>query len=407
MWDKIPLDNKTIIKRNEEKNMKKKMIQTLVAIPFALTAFAFTTQANAQETVDMHRLYNPNSGEHFYTADSAEKAHLVSVGWKYEGVGWLAPKKDNASPVYRVYNPNAGDHHYTLDSKEMFALVDLGWKYEGIGWYSDEQKGVKLYRAYNPNAKSGAHNYTTNLGEQKNLLKVGWKDEGTAWYGVDPNKKDEPVTQPKDNGGTVTPPKDNSGNQNQGGQTTPPTNSGDSGNVTPPTDNGGNGSGQVTPDPKPQPSEELDDRVIGQEVLRLLNIDREKIGVKPLAWNEDMYQCAKVRAQELKEQFSHLRPNGKWAESVIEDNRELSKKYVFGGENISKCFKFQTNKEIADMLYSQWSASQSHHQNMMNPDIEFFGFSVSFSKDNIGELALGVQYFGKYSSLYKYLNGLA
>ena len=66
--------------------MKKKMIQTLVALPFALAAFAFTTQANAQETVDMHRLYNPNSGEHFYTANTAEKDHLVKVGWKYEGL---------------------------------------------------------------------------------------------------------------------------------------------------------------------------------------------------------------------------------------------------------------------------------------------------------------------------------
>lgn len=365
--------------------MKKKMIQTLVALPFALAAFAFTTQANAQETVDMYRLYNPNSGEHFYTADSAEKNHLVNVGWKYEGVGWLAPKERNNFAVFRLYNPNAGDHHYTTDFNEMNWLVDVhGWKFEGVGWYSDKQQGVKLYRAYNPNAKAGAHNYTTSLGEQKHLLKVGWKDEGTAWYGVDPNKKDEPVTPPKDNGGTVTPPKDNGGNQNQGGQTTPPQN------------NSGNGSGQVTPEPKPQPSEQLDDRVIGQEVLRLLNIDREKIGVKPLAWNEDMYQCAKIRAQELIEKYSHYRPNGKHASSLINDNKELFDKYVFGGENISKCFKFQTNKEIADMLYSQWSASQLHHQNMMNPNIEFFGFSVSFSEDNISEVALGVQFFGKY-----------
>ena len=33
------------------------------------------------ETLDMHRLYNPNSGEHFYTSTVAERDHLVSVGW--------------------------------------------------------------------------------------------------------------------------------------------------------------------------------------------------------------------------------------------------------------------------------------------------------------------------------------
>ena len=36
---------------------------------------------------EMYRLYNPNSGEHFYTADADEKGNLVRVGWRYEGIG--------------------------------------------------------------------------------------------------------------------------------------------------------------------------------------------------------------------------------------------------------------------------------------------------------------------------------
>ena len=49
---------------------------------------------NGSETAalsSMHRLYNPNSGEHFYTASVKERDGLVSAGWKYEGVGWTAP----------------------------------------------------------------------------------------------------------------------------------------------------------------------------------------------------------------------------------------------------------------------------------------------------------------------------
>ena len=39
-------------------------------------------QASADEgSRDMYRLYNPNSGEHFYTADSNERDHLTGVGW--------------------------------------------------------------------------------------------------------------------------------------------------------------------------------------------------------------------------------------------------------------------------------------------------------------------------------------
>lgn len=159
--------------------MKKLVIGLSLAIGLSFSAFAFADNA---EAADMHRLYNPNSGEHFYTANNGEKNNLTKVGWKYEGIGWTAP--NSGTPVYRLYNKNAGDHHYTLNAGEKNHLVKVGWKYEGVGWYSDTKKTVKLYRAYNPNARSGSHNYTVNYGEQKNLLRVGWKDEGIAWYGI-------------------------------------------------------------------------------------------------------------------------------------------------------------------------------------------------------------------------------
>lgn len=406
MWDKIPLDNKTIIKRNEEKNMKKKTIQTLVAIPFALTAFAFTTQSNAQETVDMHRLYNPNSGEHFYTANTAEKDHLVKVGWKYEGLGWLAPKAENDYPVYRVYNPNAGDHHYTMDIDEMSDLVyKHGWKFEGIGWYSDQQKGKALYRAYNPNAKAGSHNYTTNLAEQKNLLKVGWKDEGISWYGVDPNKKDEPAN--------VTPPKDN--NQNQGGQTTPPNTSPDNGGTsTTPKDNGGVQDGQTTP-PKTATDDggnvtppvdqtpsydkvipagfQLDSRAVAKEVLELLNADRKKVGAQPLEWNEDIYKCAEIRADELVKSYSHTRPDGRKAYSV-RDDLGFGEELHLGTENIAMVYKGVSNKDIAYNLYQKWYNSPSHKKAMLNGFFKHYGSAYTLSTSQgylcvYGDMLLG------------------
>lgn len=131
----------------------------------------------------MYRLYNPNSGEHFYTASVYEKNSLIDIGWLYEGSGWKAPKS-SSTPVYRLYNPNAGDHHYTVNVNEKDSLVSVGWNYEGIGWYSDDAEGVPLYRQYNPNAKAGAHNYTVNANERDNLVSLGWNDEGIGWYGV-------------------------------------------------------------------------------------------------------------------------------------------------------------------------------------------------------------------------------
>ena len=134
------------------------------------------------EPIAMYRLYNPNSGEHFFTASTVERQHLISVGWNDEGQGWTAPKTGDA--VYRLYNPNAGEHHYTLSTVERDSLIAAGWNDEGIGWYSDPNHAVPLYRVYNPNEFANNHHYTTNDFERGYLVALGWFGEGIAWYGI-------------------------------------------------------------------------------------------------------------------------------------------------------------------------------------------------------------------------------
>ena len=146
----------------------------------AVMAFAMATailpadlvKAESTGSLPMFRLYNPNSGEHFYTRDVSERDDLKTIGWTYEGEGWTAPE-DSGTPVYRLYNPNAGDHHYTTDENERNSLISLGWKDEGIGWYSDDSQGTPLYRLYNPNAagqyEAGGHHYTKEVNEKNSL----------------------------------------------------------------------------------------------------------------------------------------------------------------------------------------------------------------------------------------------
>ena len=154
-----------------------------------LTIPVCASQAIASDTSssrEMYRLYNAHSGEHFYTASVAERNSLRQSGWRWEGVGWVAPAH-SSTPVYRLYNPNAGDHHYTLNANEKNSLVRAGWRYEGVGWYSsDTNRNYPLYREYNPHAKAGAHNYTLNRNEHQNLVRAGWRSEGIAWYGIGP-----------------------------------------------------------------------------------------------------------------------------------------------------------------------------------------------------------------------------
>jgi hypothetical protein len=130
--------------------------------------------------IPMQRLYNPYSGEHFYTASTYERDSLVGAGWSSEGVGWIAPATGDA--VFRLYNPYAGDHHYTTSAQERDFLVGVGWSYEGEGWRSGGD--VALWRQYNPNAVAGAHNYTTSAYERDALVSLGWRDEGVGWYGI-------------------------------------------------------------------------------------------------------------------------------------------------------------------------------------------------------------------------------
>lgn len=137
--------------------------------------------AEPDSLMNMYRLYNPNSGEHFYTSDLEEAKNVAKAGWRWEGIGWVSPIAGDE--VHRLYNPNAGDHHYTTDASERDNLVTKGWKYEGVGWYSGGSKWI--LREYNPNAKSGSHNFTADPAEHETLVKAGWRDEGKAWLASD------------------------------------------------------------------------------------------------------------------------------------------------------------------------------------------------------------------------------
>ena len=129
----------------------------------------------------MFRLYNPNSGEHFYTGSEEEMGYLASLGWQYEGIAWNAPV-DSGTPVHRLCNPNTGDHHYTMSLEEVEMLRAAGWIYEGVAWNSDGT--VPQYRLYNPNAQTGIHHYTSSTQERDHLASLGWRTEGIGWYGM-------------------------------------------------------------------------------------------------------------------------------------------------------------------------------------------------------------------------------
>lgn len=183
----------------------KKLLSGIFAAVALLLGGALFINAEDVDAATLLRVYNPNSGEHHYTANTNERNHLVKVGWRNEGTAWETPAKGAA--VYRLYNPNnGGDHHYTVNANEKNHLVKVGWRYEGISWQSGGS--VPVYRLYNPNAKTGTHHYTLHEYEKNNLVRVGWRYEGIGFYstkastggggssssGVTPKKVDVNIT---------------------------------------------------------------------------------------------------------------------------------------------------------------------------------------------------------------------
>ena len=166
----------------------KRLISMLLAICIVISlvpATALAAIVDNEDAVAMYRLYNPNTGEHFYTGSEEERDNLTGLGWNYEGIGWYAPR-NSGEQIHRFYNPNTGDHHYTASPVEMADLNTAGWQYEGVAWNSEGD--FPQYRLFNPNAVSGMHHYTGSEEERDYLVSLGWKYEGISWYGIDPMK---------------------------------------------------------------------------------------------------------------------------------------------------------------------------------------------------------------------------
>ncbi len=158
-----------------------------VTIPISLTVTGDDSAlppSDEPEGVLIHRMYNPNSGEHFYTESDEERDILISLGWINEdGCSFTAPEaSDDTLPVYRLYNPNGYEHLFTIDKGEVETLEEYGWISEGIRFHAydtDSEQGVHLYRAYNPN--DGHHFFTTDKAEQDYVVSLGFRDEGIGW----------------------------------------------------------------------------------------------------------------------------------------------------------------------------------------------------------------------------------
>lgn len=129
------------------------------------------------------RLYQPASGNHFYTMSSIEATQALRLGYVEEGVPFANEQSRPALiDVFRFYDAEIGDHFYTTSTEERDAVMARlsNYRYEGSAFQvaaSDDLGTAPIHRFFS--AETGDHLYSANPFEG---LASGYVYEGIAWY---------------------------------------------------------------------------------------------------------------------------------------------------------------------------------------------------------------------------------
>lgn len=115
------------------------------------------------------------------------------------------------------------------------------------------------------------------------------------------------------------------------------------------------------------------------EILSIINSYRAEGGIEPLVLDEKLTEIACARAEEIawSGRHSHTRPNGKYFHTII---KEAGVETGFVGENIG--WGYTTALAVCEA----WKASETHYENIMNPDFKITGIGIAADPDPDGNL---------------------
>lgn len=108
--------------------------------------------------------------------------------------------------------------------------------------------------------------------------------------------------------------------------------------------------------------------------LDIINSMRASKGIAPLELSSNLTEIACARAEEIawSGEHSHTRPNGKRFTSLL---KEAGITEGVAGENIGWGY------ETVDDVCTAWKNSQSHYENIMNPDFSKIGIGIAADPD--------------------------
>lgn len=106
------------------------------------------------------------------------------------------------------------------------------------------------------------------------------------------------------------------------------------------------------------------------EVLKIVNRERYKENEEPLTGLDQLQQAADMRAEELRESFSHTRPDDTTCFTVL---REVGLSYGHAGENIA------TRYGSPESVMDGWMNSSGHRANILQSDFMHVGVGYTES----------------------------
>lgn len=349
---------------------------------------------------------------------------VLAAGWKQNETGWWYEKEDKSYPVNGWFQDPADEKWYHFDAN---GYMQTGWIQDGgKHYYLDKESGAMWANAVTPDGwqldpsgawmesvgqKIPAGSTATTTASQKE--KAGWREDGVGrWYqnadgsyiknrwktinssryyfdesgyvtvgfaeidGDEYYFSDKGVLKTKnfvidgevyivnskgviqdvvdewdyENGNYGVPVSgSNQGSSNQN-------------HVSGNPDSTDKNTGLWQEEGSSQAEEGLN-RDLAEQVIELVNAERDKEGRAPLSMNETLMEGCEIRAEELLEAFSHTRPDGTSCFTVLKGQYA----YSTVGENIAYG---QTSPE--DVMNS-WMNSSGHRANILNAEFEEIG----------------------------------
>lgn len=103
---------------------------------------------------------------------------------------------------------------------------------------------------------------------------------------------------------------------------------------------------------------------LAKQVVALVNEERAAVGLNPLIINESAMSAAAVRSKEIRQSFSHTRPDGSSFSTAL---KEQGISYRGSGENIA--YGQRSPKEVM----KAWMNSSGHRANILNEKFTSIG----------------------------------